>query len=363
MRNNLTAILLMTKPSLTISYWMATPSTRARHDVLSCLHGLLRARWSLAMTVFKQTPLLVGMLLSLFFLEGCGNAPNPTPQIVLLPHQVMVAPGETIYSIAYREGVSTRSLIEANRLPPPFMVKPGQVLTLPSREMAFSSPPPPVEKSFEPFKEEGPVAIHKSLEPLPSLPGKEVPPEKPLSSFPLKKENVLPPEPLQSSVARELDLELEQAHLSQKKEKPQPPSPSPAKPSQPALSSEVSSEKFPWPVQGKVIGKYGRSAGGKDGILIAAPKGERIKAIQSGKVIYAGDEIKNLGNLVLIDHHNGWITAYGHTQNFLVQNGDAVTKGQEIAQVGQTGEANQPQLYFEMRKDKKTVDPLSYLRP
>jgi len=82
-----------------------------------------------------------------------------------------------------------------------------------------------------------------------------------------------------------------------------------------------------------------------------------------GKVIYAGDEIKNLGNLVLIEHPDGWISAYGHTQDFLVKQGDTITKGQTIAHVGQTGEeVKQPQLYFEIRKDKKTVDPLSYLR-
>lgn len=307
---------------------------------------------------------------SVFFLQGCGTTQGPTgPQVVLLPHQVMVAPGETVYSIAYQHGISTRALIEANRLQAPYTLVWGQVLVIPSPEV---SPPVPAalppERMFQDNEEQGPIALHKSLEPLPPLGGAAAQaeeftaPEKSSVSG-LKRENVLPPEPslppkaapLDPSVAHELDLEQER--LAQKREKNQPLS-QPA--SQPAVKGDQ--QKFSWPVQGKVVERYGRGSGGGDGIRIAAPKGTPVHAVMKGKVIYAGNEIKNLGNLVLIEHADGWISAYGCAQDLLVKKGDIISNGQKIALVGQTGDAKQPQLYFEIRKNKKPVDPLTYLR-
>lgn len=306
------------------------------------------------------------VLFSLFFLESCTKRQDSlTPQVVLAPHQVMVTQGETVYSLAYKHGISTRSLIEANRLQAPYTLLPGQVLIIPEPEMPKTLP---LERPLEESKTGGPIAIHKSLEPLPPLSGGATSSGAPLVVAPgggpialgVKKENVLPPDPLPKkaspldpAIARELDLEQES--LAQRKQNEQNPQPV-SKPSSPE-----GNQKFPWPVQGKVIGNYGRGAGGGDGIRIAAPEGTPIHAILEGKVIYAGNEIKNLENLVLIEHEGGWISAYGCTKELLVKNGDRVKKGQSIAQVGGTGNVEQPQLYFEIRKNKKTVDPLTYL--
>ena len=120
---------------------------------------------------------------------------------------------------------------------------------------------------------------------------------------------------------------------------------------------------FAWPVSGKVISDFGATAnGGKnDGINIAAPLGASIHASASGTVTYAGNELKDYGNLVLIKHSGGYTTAYAHAERLLVSRGDAVTRGQVIGYAGQTGDASSPQLHFEIRSATTPVNPRSYL--
>lgn len=121
--------------------------------------------------------------------------------------------------------------------------------------------------------------------------------------------------------------------------------------------------RFDWPVRGKVKSGYGQMPGGRrnDGIDIAAPTGAPIKAAEGGTVVYAGSEVKGLGNLVLISHPGGYVTAYAHTEQMLVKKGDSVKRGQTIATVGQSGDATEPQLHFEVRQANKPVDPMGYL--
>ena len=95
-----------------------------------------------------------------------------------------------------------------------------------------------------------------------------------------------------------------------------------------------------------------------DGINIAAPLGTPVRAIDAGAVAYAGNELKGYGNLVLVRHANGWISAYAHLDDeLLVKKGDTVAAGQVIAKVGDTGGVGEPQLHFELRRGKKPVDP------
>jgi murein DD-endopeptidase MepM/ murein hydrolase activator NlpD len=86
-----------------------------------------------------------------------------------------------------------------------------------------------------------------------------------------------------------------------------------------------------------------------------------VVAVDSGVVTYAGNELRGFGNLILIKHDDGWITAYAHTDELLVKRGDEVKKGQTIAKVGATGNVREPQLHFEMRRGKTPVDPLRQL--
>ncbi|WP_246833073.1 peptidoglycan DD-metalloendopeptidase family protein [Thalassospira sp. MCCC 1A01428] len=120
---------------------------------------------------------------------------------------------------------------------------------------------------------------------------------------------------------------------------------------------------FIWPVQGKVVLGYGAGPGGlfNDGINIAAERGTAILATDNGVVTYVGNELRGFGNLILIKHADGYVSAYAHTENPLVARGDIVTRGQRISSVGATGAVNRPQLHFEIRKGRKSRDPVKYL--
>src|SRR5215212_843196 len=141
--------------------------------------------------------------------------------------------------------------------------------------------------------------------------------------------------------------------------------------SAPAAGEEQSGEQpaeemtnsFRWPVKGRVISKFGSKPGGarNEGINIAVPEGTSVRAADGGVVAYAGNELKGYGNLVLIRHDGGWVTAYAHNRQLFVKRGDTVRRGDVIAKAGQTGSVESPQLHFELRKGATAVDPLKYL--
>jgi murein DD-endopeptidase MepM/ murein hydrolase activator NlpD len=120
---------------------------------------------------------------------------------------------------------------------------------------------------------------------------------------------------------------------------------------------------FRWPVRGKVITSYGAKTNGKanDGINVAVPEGTPVKAAEDGVVAYSGNELKGYGNLVLVRHSNGYVTAYAHASELMVKRGDTIKRGQVIAKSGQSGEVGSPQLHFEIRKGSTPVDPLQFL--
>src|SRR3954468_8062824 len=133
----------------------------------------------------------------------------------------------------------------------------------------------------------------------------------------------------------------------------------------PAKAAETTSAlpTFRWPVRGKVVTSYGAKTNGKsnDGINLAVPEGTPVKAAEDGVVAYSGNELKGYGNLVLVRHSNGYVTAYAHASELLVKRGDPIKRGQIIAKSGQSGEVASPQLHFEIRKGSSPVDPLQFL--
>jgi murein DD-endopeptidase MepM/ murein hydrolase activator NlpD len=126
---------------------------------------------------------------------------------------------------------------------------------------------------------------------------------------------------------------------------------------QAALAS--SAPEFRWPARGRITEGYRR--GSNDGINIALPEGTAVKAAEAGVVVYAGNEVRGYGNLVLIRHPNGFVTAYADNGELDVKRGEAVRRGQVIAKSGETGNATSPQLHFEVRKGATPVDPTQYL--
>jgi murein DD-endopeptidase MepM/ murein hydrolase activator NlpD len=117
--------------------------------------------------------------------------------------------------------------------------------------------------------------------------------------------------------------------------------------------------EFRWPARGRII--QGFKSGGNDGINISVPAGTSVRAAESGTVVYSGDGLKGYGNLVLIKHPNGFVSAYGNNGELEVKRGESVKRGQVIAKSGDTGNVNSPQLHFELRKGSTPVDPTSYL--
>lgn len=130
-------------------------------------------------------------------------------------------------------------------------------------------------------------------------------------------------------------------------------------PKEPAAEAPATTD-FRWPARGRVIAGYS-GKGGNEGINIAVPEGTPVKAAEGGTVAYAGNELKGYGNLVLIRHPNGYVSAYAHNGDLKVKRGDAVKRGQVVASSGQSGNVSSPQLHFELRKGSAPVDPTPYL--
>lgn len=152
----------------------------------------------------------------------------------------------------------------------------------------------------------------------------------------------------------------------------QPPAPQPA-PAQPVAQQQASlpppppplaGRGFIWPLRGEVLNEFGPMAKGQhsDGVNIAAPRGTPVKASENGVVAYVGNELKGFGNLLLIKHADGWMTAYAHNDQLLVHKGEQVKRGQQIATVGSSGNVTQPQLHFELRKGTEAVNPSDHIK-
>lgn len=136
-----------------------------------------------------------------------------------------------------------------------------------------------------------------------------------------------------------------------------------AEPAVKAAEATGALPSFRWPVRGRVITSYGAKTNGKsnDGINVAVPEGTPVKAAEDGVVAYSGNELKGYGNLILVRHANGYVTAYAHASELMVKRGETIKRGQVIAKSGQSGEVGSPQLHFEIRKGSSPVDPLQFL--
>ena len=139
--------------------------------------------------------------------------------------------------------------------------------------------------------------------------------------------------------------------------KPTPPTQKPL----PVLAGPA--PRFDWPMQGRVVSGFGAKPGGRfnDGVNLDAKSGEPVKAAADGVVAYAGDAVAGFGNLVLVKHADGWVSAYAHNSALLVARGRKVARGEAIARAGSTGAVSSPQLHFELRRGRVAVDPIKHL--
>jgi murein DD-endopeptidase MepM/ murein hydrolase activator NlpD len=274
----------------------------------------------------------------------------------------VVQRGDTVSGIAARQGVSISALIQLNNLREPYTLQVGQSLVLPTSVdapgMVASAPPPgalPIDPQPKPFVPQG-GAVAAAPQPgggvasgnLPPLQGTPQPAPAP-TQLPAPTPKPFEPTPVQPAPVQSAQIEP-----------PPPAAPVPSGDPLPALKPD---SPFIWPVDGKVISKFGPAKDNlrNDGINIAAPVGAPVKASAAGTVAYAGNELRGFGNMVLLRHEDGWVTAYAHNSSLLVQKGDRVSQGQTIARVGSTGNVESPQLHFELRQGTKAVDPMKLL--
>ena len=230
----------------------------------------------------------------------------------------VVAPGETMIGIAHKYGITLNALARANNMQPVGKISVGQQLIVPgSHSVAVAhapAPPPPTPQVAQP---------------------RTIPAEKAIASAaPLQSARIVTPEPQTTtqSVAT-------------------------------AAEPAGNLPSFRWPVKGRIIAAFGSKMDGtqNDGINLAVPEGTPVKAADDGVVAYAGNELKGYGNLVLIRHANGYVSAYANASEILVKRGDTIKRGQVIAHAGQTGNVTSPQLHFEIRKGSTPLDPTKYL--
>ncbi|MGE4227996.1 MAG: peptidoglycan DD-metalloendopeptidase family protein [Dongiaceae bacterium] len=271
----------------------------------------------------------------------------------------VVQAGDNLFAISRIYGVDQSSLARANSLEPPYGLRPGQRLVLPGRIEANLAALPP-ESIAAPTGPNTGTTGAMAVEELPALPRQPAPattPSEPasaaassvpaptVSTTPVPAAPAAPPEPVETPATKTPP----EAEIS-------------AIPDTTDMTPR-SSGRFLWPVEGKVVSRFGAKKGGlhNDGINIAAVAGANVVAAQDGVVAYAGNELRGFGNLLLIRHANGWVTAYAHNEKLLVKQGDRVRRGQPIARVGSSGNVTSPQLHFEIRKGTDPVDPLEHL--
>jgi murein DD-endopeptidase MepM/ murein hydrolase activator NlpD len=247
-------------------------------------------------------------------------ASKPAALVAAAPSIHVVNPGDTLAGIARHNHMSVAELARANNLDPSAKIKLGTKLTVPGTRMASAAPAAAAPTAIQP------IAV--STAPATRMAAQTVP--------------------------------AQSARLAQATPTPDEPAvEAPVKPSEATGALPT----FRWPVRGKVITTYGAKTNGKsnDGINLAVPEGTPIKAAEDGVVAYSGNELKGYGNLILVRHANGYVTAYAHASELLVKRGDTIKRGQVIAKSGQSGEVGSPQLHFEIRKGSMPVDPLQFL--
>jgi murein DD-endopeptidase MepM/ murein hydrolase activator NlpD len=310
---------------------------------------------------------------------------------------IIVGTSDTLDILARRYNVSSAAILQANGYKGPRALSPGQQLVIPHQATAAVAPAPalapPVSKPVAAVSAPSSVHVvnrgdtllsiaHQHHVPVAdlakannldksaklslgmklSVPGAKTAAAAPVAQpvAPVQAVAVAAPPATKMAAAGTPPQSARMAQATANVEEPAAETPAAAvKPSEATGALPT----FRWPVRGKVITSYGAKTNGKsnDGINLAVPEGTPVKAAEDGVVAYSGNELKGYGNLVLVRHSNGYVTAYAHASELMVKRGDTIKRGQIIAKSGQSGEVGSPQLHFEIRKGSSPVDPLQFL--
>lgn len=291
---------------------------------------------------------------------GSYVAPGYTPPATAVAPRVAgnthtVQAGETLYSVSRLYNVTPAALGAANGIAPGNTVRTGQTLVIPPgghSTVAQAPVAPHPTGTLGTMPAPAPAPVMASAKPVP-------PPAKPapaMASAPLPA-----PEPMKTASAAPTPAVARSSAPAPKVETAA--KVSPADDAEDAPRTASNGPQFRAPVRGRVVSSFGPKPGGarNDGVNFAVPEGTAIRAAEDGTVAYAGNELKGYGNLVLIKHADGYVTAYAHASELDVKRGDTVRRGQIIAKAGQSGNVQSPQLHFEIRKGSTAVDPSRYV--
>lgn len=284
---------------------------------------------------------------------------------------IVVREGETLDRIASRYNVPSDALLRVNGLASASEVRPGRALVIP----VYSTSGAQIASAQTGSAQTGSVQATPSAMPVQSA-AAPVPPRAPgarvasAAAAPTRTAALpaaapLPPaapvrraasaQPATQPAAQPASLSPASAAAA-----PSQAAPAQAAPQQVARLPDASTSlDFRWPARGRVIAGFGTA--GNEGINIALPEGTPVRAAEGGTVAYSGDELRGYGKLVLVRHADGYVSAYAHNSQLLVERGEEVRRGQVIANSGRTGNVTSPQLHFEIRKGADPVDPMPYL--
>ncbi len=268
---------------------------------------------------------------------------------------VTVARGDTLYSLSRKYSVPVNDLAVMNKLSAPFTLSVGQTLRVPdlpvraSDVKTLASPESKVEKPAKVSTKEATRTADKAKK----QEIKKVTTDKKTKTDVKQKADTKKAEVKHSSHPKKTETKKTETKTAQKAAQNQTPK-----------IAARSSSKFSWPVRGTILSHYGAKTGGlyNDGINISVATGTAVLAAENGVVAYAGNEVRGMGNLIIIQHADGWMTVYAHMSSMNVRRGARVTVGQKIGAVGQTGKVTKPQLHFEIRKGTKAYNPINYLK-
>ena len=303
-----------------------------------------------SLPVFSAALVLAGIL------SGCASKiPAPVDNrgqatTAAAKDTYVVKPGDTLYSIARAHGLDHRELIALNGIENPNQISVGRVLKVKSKSSETSTAASgatvaPITTGEVIAK---PIGDDQSIE------------QRPLDGGTASNTDKLKREP-KAGKEKYSDEALAQAQNStQIAPATATAAPSEAPPEAKPTEATAAGDDvgWIWPANGKTIGTF--SEGGNKGVDIAGKAGDAVIAAGDGKVVYSGTGLRGYGKLVIIKHNNTYLSAYAHNQNILVKEGQSVTKGQKIAEMGNT-DADQVKLHFEVRRSGKPVDPLKYL--
>ena len=265
---------------------------------------------------------------------------------------VTVGRGDTVYSIARRHHLSPRDIIDANNLRPPYELNVGQRLKLPPGQLHVVQGGEYLASIGKRYGVDGfsIARINGIRAPYTIYPGQKLRIPRTLGDVQVASPSIPPATPPTGTIAPSSKVipTRPSAEPTNKADVPEPPK---------------RAGTFAWPVRGRVISTYGPKDKGlhNDGINIEVPRGTEVRAAENGVVAYAGNEIRGFGNLLLVKHDGGWVTAYAHNDQLLVKRGERVSRGQVISKVGSTGSVSSPQLHFELRKGSNAVNPQKYM--